>query len=51
MDSWTDGSYYKGSFKKGQKNGKGKFVWADNSYYEGQFVDNNINGKGNMKIL
>ncbi len=34
---WPDGSKYEGDFKKGKKEGKGKFIWADGSRYEGEF--------------
>ncbi len=45
-ESWLDGSYYKGGYFNGTKNGHGKFYWADGSYYDGQFCDNQISGKG-----
>ena len=35
MESYIDGSYYKGDYYEGKKHGKGVFNWPDQSKYEG----------------
>lgn len=39
-------SVYVGEFKKGKRDGQGKFVWSDGSIYSGSFVENQITGFG-----
>lgn len=35
---YINGDMYEGSFVRGVKSGRGKFVWADGDTYEGCFV-------------
>ena len=38
---------YKGEFKKGKKEGKGKIIYKNSGdWYEGEFIKDNFNGKG-----
>jgi len=43
----SDGSYYEGSFVKGEKSGKGKYYF-DEGMYEGHFVSDKFHGEGIM---
>ena len=42
----SNGDYYIGEFKDGEKNGNGKLVWQDGEVYEGEFVDGLRSGNG-----
>lgn len=46
IEQWADGAIYEGNYKKGMKNGTGKFSWTDGSSYEGEFKNNLFEGKG-----
>jgi hypothetical protein len=48
VEEWPDNSkyevkyhiYFKGTYHKGKKSGKGTLYFADNSKYVGEFLDN-----------
>lgn len=49
-ETWTDGSIYKGFYRRGKKHGKGGvFTWVDGTKYEGDFLNGSITGEGVMK--
>lgn len=50
METFIDGSKFKGSFSNGLKHGSGKFTWEDGSSYEGAFNINLIQGYGYIII-
>ena len=41
---------YEGQFKKGKREGKGKFNFGDGNYYEGDFINDKFNGQGYFKF-
>ena len=43
--TFTD-SHYKGGFKKGVKEGQGRFEWEDGRVYQGEWSKDTMNGKG-----
>ncbi len=42
----TQSEIYKGEFKNGKMNGKGKYIWPNGNYLEGIFVDDYLEGLG-----
>ena len=44
MEVWPDNSMYEGNYRKGKKQGFGKFTWSDGAKYEGNFMNNNKDG-------
>ena len=42
----SDGSYYRGNFKNGEKNGYGEFFYDNGSHYNGYWECNNKQGSG-----
>lgn len=45
--SWSNGNFYKGSFRNGQYDGKGYFEWADRTRtYKGDFKNGLMHGNG-----
>ena len=43
---YSNGDYYKGSFKDGYPHGKGKMFWANGDYYEGNWDNGKPKGYG-----
>ena len=41
---------YKGEFKNGFKEGKGKFIYNDNNIYDGEWKNDIKEGKGKLYI-
>ena len=46
VETWTDGSKYRGFWVNGRKEGKGVLTWADGSSYTGNFEKNYFHGFG-----
>ena len=44
-ETWTDGSGFEGSYKQGQKSGRGK-AWWPNGLYEGDLLQDQLHGEG-----
>ncbi len=43
IEKWNeDGTVFKGTYKKGLKEGEGVYIWGDGSSYEGQLKDNQV---------
>ena len=45
-NTWSDGTNYKGEWRKGAMHGQGVFIWHTGDKYEGQFKDNMQHGIG-----
>lgn len=43
---WADGSYYIGSFVKGERKGVGEFHFRNGNHYSGEWANNEMNGQG-----
>lgn len=50
VESFSDGSSFKGQFENGKKI-RGTYSWKDGSYYEGEFMDNNFYGYVSILIV
>ena len=46
IETWKDGSIYKGEYSEGKKMGIGVYLWPDGSRYEGMWENNTFNGYG-----
>lgn len=46
---WTDGSIYKGEWKKGIQNGRGVMTFPDGRIKDGYFENNIFKGKTQIK--
>jgi len=44
--TFSNGSYYEGTFLDDKIEGKGKYFWNEKRMYEGEWSGNNINGFG-----
>ena len=43
---WTDGSIYKGEWKKGKMHGLGEYKWSPDHFYKGYYKEGKKHGAG-----
>ena len=48
IETWNDGSQYKGHFKNGKKEGYGEYIWSNGSKYVGNWKNNTEEGQENI---
>ena len=46
--NYSDGSFYVGEFRDGQRNGQGTYTYASGDVYVGEFKDDERNGQGTL---
>ena len=51
IETWKDGSMYKGEYSDGKKTGVGTYSWSDGTWYEGMWENNTFNGYGIFYFL
>ena len=49
FEHFAKGDQYKGEYKNGKFDGKGKYIWTNGSCYEGSFIEGMRHGQGSWK--